>query len=395
MAGANAGRGTVSRVLVSHGLAAVGMSVPWPLLLVLVWEHTHDELLLGLAGAARMLPYVLLSWAAGRLGDASSRSRVVGATLVARIAALAVAGIAVAAGHLTLAVVACALAVAVATPAFPALGAALPELVGRAGLRSSGPRITELLVTIEVASFVVGPALGGLLLLPPTRPYVLPVAIALVALALVAMLRIDLPAPATAELDARVAVLPAVRRAGVGPALVVMSLVNFVVALVALALVPMAEELWSGSSATYGVATSVLGFGALAGPLLGVLGAGHLARVRTGLAAMGVALVTVAPTPGLVWALIPLAVIGAVAVHIESAATSILQERLPDAVRASVLGLADTAMVAAALVGSLVGPALVGAAGPRAVLAVVAALAVLSAFLLDSQRKVPLVNRIR
>ena len=102
----------------------------------------------------------------------------------------------------------------------------------------------------------------------------------------------------------------------------------------------------------------MLGFGALAGPLLGVWGAGHLARVRTGLAAMGVALVTVAPTPGLVWALIPLAVIGAVAVHIESAATSILQERLPDAVRASVLGLADTAMVAAAL------RRLAGRAGP-------------------------------
>lgn len=395
MAGRTAGRGTVGRVLLSHGLAAVGMSVPWPLLLVLVWERTHDDLLLGVAGASRMLPYVLLSWAAGRIGDARSRSRVVRATLAARIVALAVAGVAVAAGQLSVAVVACAVAVAVATPAFPALAAALPELVERAGLRSRTGRITEMIVTIEVASFVVGPALGGLMLLPVTRPFVLPAAVALVGLALLAMARVDLPAPTTADLDARVAVLPAVRRAGVSAALVVMSLVNFVVALVALALVPMAEELWSGSSATYGVATSVLGFGALAGPLLGVWGAGHLARVRTGLAAMGAALVTVAPTPGLVWALVPLAVIGAVAVHIESAATSILQERLPDAVRASVLGLADTAMVAAALLGSLVGPLLVAAAGPRTLLAVVATLAVVAAFLLDSQRKVPLVNRIR
>ncbi|MFN8192804.1 MAG: MFS transporter [Nocardioidaceae bacterium] len=382
------------RVLVSHGLAAVGMSLPWPLLLVLVWDRTQSAALLGLTGAARMLPYVLLSWAAGRVGDAWPRGRVVRATLLTRVLALAAAAAALATDRLTLAVVGCALAVALATPAYPALAAALPDLVTARRTHSDATKATELLVTMEVASFVVGPALGGVMLLPSLRPAVPSAAVALVAVAAAVLGGLDLPSPSALEQQVRHRLLREIRSAGVIGTLVVMSMVNFVVAVVALALVPMAEELWSGSSGTYGIATGVLGFGALAGPLLGGLGAGHVARVRTGLVAMGLALVTVAPTPALVWALLPLALVGAVAVHVEAAATSILQEAVPDAVRASVLGLADTTMVGAALLGSLLGPALVEAAGPRVLLAVVATLAVATAVLLNQRHRLPLADRI-
>ena len=55
------------------------MSLPWPLLLVLVCERVggtaHGDLLLGLTGAARMLPYVALSWATGTLADRFRRDR--------------------------------------------------------------------------------------------------------------------------------------------------------------------------------------------------------------------------------------------------------------------------------------------------------------------------------
>jgi hypothetical protein len=46
----------VRRTVASHALAAVGMSLPWPLLVLLVWERAGDGWVLGLAGAARMLP---------------------------------------------------------------------------------------------------------------------------------------------------------------------------------------------------------------------------------------------------------------------------------------------------------------------------------------------------
>ena len=61
------------RVIASHAIAALAVALPWPLLLVLVDERSNDPLLLGLVGAARMLPYVLFSWA-----TASSPTRCAG-----------------------------------------------------------------------------------------------------------------------------------------------------------------------------------------------------------------------------------------------------------------------------------------------------------------------------
>ena len=62
-------RGTIA----SHAVAAVGMSLPWPLLVLLVWERAGDGWVLGVAGAARMLPYVALSWATGTLAELRQR----------------------------------------------------------------------------------------------------------------------------------------------------------------------------------------------------------------------------------------------------------------------------------------------------------------------------------
>ena len=156
-------RGTIA----SHAVAAVGMSLPWPLLVLLVWERAGDGWVLGLAGAARMLPYVALSWAAGRLADRFARDRIVRLTLAARLVLLVGVAAALTIGQTWLALVAATLAIAAATPAYPALAAAMPGLAGRHSERATG-----LLVTCEVASFVVGPALGGLLLAPATRPLV-------------------------------------------------------------------------------------------------------------------------------------------------------------------------------------------------------------------------------
>jgi MFS family permease len=359
------------RVLVSHALASVGMSVPWPLLLVLVAERTHGHpgsaLLLGLAGSARMLPYVLLSWAAGRLADAGRRAVVVRLTLLARLVTLLVAGVALLVGELTVAVVACALTVAVATPAYPALAAAMPGLAGERNARA-----TQLLVTVEVASFVVGPALGGQLLHPALRGWVLPLSIALVALAGVVFGGTSLPRQYPGRLVAQparpFATLAGLRRVRTAVGLV--AAVNLVIGFLAVALIPVAEELWSGGPASYGLAIGVLGFGALAGPLLGRSGA-PARRVRWGMLLLGAPLLLVAGSPALVVALAPLALIGAAAVQVEAASTGILQDAVPDSLRATALGLADTAMVAAALLGALVGPLLLGVVGPQWLLLVV------------------------
>jgi hypothetical protein len=54
----------VGRLLMAYGCGALATGLPWPLLLVLVWDQygagPHGAWAVGLAGAARMAPYVLL-----------------------------------------------------------------------------------------------------------------------------------------------------------------------------------------------------------------------------------------------------------------------------------------------------------------------------------------------
>ena len=88
---------------------------------------------------------------------------------------------------------------------------------------------------------------------------------------------------------------------------------------------------------------------------------------------LGGCLVGVVPAPSL-WVAVPLlALVGAAAVQVEIVATAYVQRAAPDRLRASVLGLTDTAMVAAALLGALVSPALSARIGAGPVVLVAAA----------------------
>jgi MFS family permease len=75
------------------------------------------------------------------------------------------------------------------------------------------------------------------------------------------------------------------------------------------------------------------------------------------------------------WAVAPLFLAGAANVYAEGAATAIMQDHTPDDLRAGILGVADTAMISAALVASLVGPWLADALGGMGSLALLAAVA--------------------
>jgi MFS family permease len=364
-------------VLVVHALSASAMSLPWPLLLVLVAEDTDGGALLGAAAAARLAPYVGLSWWVGRLADRYARDRIVRATLVARTAILAVVAVAMAADRTGAAVVAASLAVAAGTPAYPALAAGMPRLAG-----PDSQRATELLVTIEVASFVVGPAVGGLLLLAPAS--VAPAALALAAASVVGYAGIRQPAP--------VRVAPAVAVAPNAPpgrrplafrplrgALLAVMLVNGIGSAAAVTLLPLAEQRWAGSGtdSAYGVATALLGFGALGGPLLASRGRRSRQPLGPGLLLVGVALVAVAGSPTAWWAAVPLLLTGAAAVQVEAAATETIQREAGDDRSAGVLGLADTLMVSAGLVGAVAAPVLTDLVGAVPLLALLGSLSTL------------------
>jgi MFS family permease len=371
-------RPVVGRLLAGYACSSVAIGLPWPLLLVLVWDQygagPHGAWVVGLAGAARMAPYVLVSWAIGSLGDHVRRDRLVVVTSALRLVFLLAAAAAVATGHVGLAVLAASCAVLCGTPAYPAIAAALPGLAG-----PHRARATELLVTIEVSAWVVGPALGGLLLAQGLRPWTLAAAAALAALGVVLSSGIAIPGPADRAPDAVAGMLRAVAscRPALG-ALGLAGLTNVVVTVTGLVLLPLSEQSWGRGDAGFGIATACLGFGALGGPVLARLGRrfGGLTTSR-GLAAIAVAVALVAATP-VPWPALPLlALAGASGVVVESLLTGTLQGAVPDRYRAGALGLADTVMVGGCLVGSLVAPTLAQWAGARPALLVVSLGAVL------------------
>ena len=276
-----------------------------------------------------------------------------------------------------LAVGLCTLAVAVATPAYPALVAAMPGVA-----RQRRRPATDLLVTIEVAAFVVGASLGGLMLHPATRGLLpwMPVVMTLVALLLV--LPVAMPKPAADnERGQRASAYAVLRGAPAAQrAIAVMAMVNLMISLVAIALLPMAVDRWSSDAAGYGLAVGVFGFAALGAPLLRGLGASPAQSMCRGLPLLALGLVLVVPVPSVGWALVPLVLAGAAAVSVEAAATGVLQETVSDEVRATVLGINDSVIIGAALIGSLAAPLAVQLLGGTVLLCSLGAVALAMAW---------------
>jgi MFS family permease len=376
-------RTAVARQLASYAAASVAMSLPWPLLLVLAWDRYGDgpygPLIVGLTGAARMLPYVLLSWVVGSLGDRIRRERLLAATLVLRVLFLTALALALASGQLALAVVAAALAVAAGTPAYPCLVASMPRLAG-----ADRRRATEALVTIEVGAWVVGPAVGGLLLFPATRDAIPWLAVVLTVVALLLARGVALPGPVIdrSTSDAVRGMFCTVRRTPVvASALAAAGLLNLVESATAVTLLPLTREAWHQGDAGFGVATAWLGFGALAAPLLWWMRGSERSRRTWGLVVLGFAVVYAALSPAPLSVLPVLGLAGVMSVVVECAITETLQYNVPDAHRAGVLGLGDAVMVSCAMVGTFLAPLLAAALGPRLALVLLGATCVVAALL--------------
>lgn len=354
------------RVLAAHALSATAMAMPWPALLVQVEATTHDDVWLGLAGAARMLPYVLLSALAGMLADRYDRADVLRWSSVVRV--LLLVGVAVAsAGHqLGAAVVLAALVVAAGTPAYPAAVAGLPALTAGRDVR----RWTTRLVTIEASAFVVGPALGGLLLGLEVASLTGPVAVLLAALALPLLRGVRAGQASAASPSAAPGRLRTVLASpDVRWVIGLVALANLTEAAASLALLPLSQGAWDSGVRGYGVGTAALGFGALAAPLLARL-VGLTGGLRVG--GGGLVVAGLAPTAWL--GVAPLAAAGAASTVVECAATAVLQESVPERVRGFALGLTDAVMVSAAALGALLAPALATALGARWAFVLLAAL---------------------
>ncbi len=347
------GRGA-PRLVVSHLLAACAMGGPWPGLLALVWHDTHSDLALGLAGGARLAPYVLLSWLVGALGDRYPRVRVIAISTMVRLILLVGAAAAVLAGLVWVSVGLAVLTVCAGTPAYPTAVALIADLHTDTPRRD---RHTQWLVTVEVCAFVVGPALGGVVLGvagPTTAVYASAAATALAAVLLIGLRpRVHREQVRYPDHVRTVLASPAVRHG-----IAAVAGVNAVGGGLGVGLLALTTQRWHGGDHEFGWLTAAFGFGAVAAPLLGLVRCPPTA-VRRWLVALAVTVAALGLAWHWWWALPPLVVFGAVATRVEVSVTALIQTAVPARSCACALGVADTAMIAAGMIGAALAPTLV------------------------------------
>ena len=349
------------RLIAYHALAATAAALPWPALLAAIWRVTDDPALLGFAGAARFAPCVLLSAFLGGIGDRIGRLRAVRLSAGVRLLLVFALTVALQQALPWAALAAATLIVAAGVPAFPSLVALVPQ-------QSARPeRDTNLLVTWEVSGFVVGPALGGLLLAAGTTWSAAGCVPLMLAAVCVLPRRLAGPVPSGRTPRLRTGLrevlgVPVVRRA-IGTVM----MLNAALGVLGVALLRIAETRWDAGVAEFGWLTAALGFASLTAPALIRL----VGRLRPGLAAYLVVvlpLVLVAFSPSWPAALAPLALLGSGLTLVECRTTRMLQDGAPAAYVAVALGVADAALVAAAMAGALAAPWLLTVAGPTGLL---------------------------
>ncbi len=346
-------------LIAGHAASSVGQTLGVIAVAGVLYARTGQIAWVTAAAAARLVPYVVASALAGVLADRRDRRQVLVWSCVVR--AVVVAGLAggVAAAAPPALLVGLVFAATLAgTPCYPALAAAIPTVVPRDDLAPAN----GLLTTIETGAFMVGPALGGVMLAAGSPSLTL----GLNALAFVVALALFLPVgvlPATSAAEAPdsfggalVAGLRTVVGSGgvLAPMLLVVS-VNLVYGGSLVCLAAYARGRLGSGESGLGVLTAALGVGALAGVFL----ANPLARTRRPMrAALGSALLA-----GLPFALLAvvdqrevaaglLVLAGAASIVTEVLAVTLLQRSLESSVVARVFGVLDALVIGSVLVGA-------------------------------------------
>lgn len=156
-----ASNGPLARLLLGEFISGIGNWLYLVALLVVIYRVSGDPILLGLVGAARILPYVFLSVPAGMLADRVDRRFVLITSDVVRGALMLVlAWLAMTNGSPAAMIVVAVLATCFATLFYPAIGAMIPALARDESEFGPANSANE---TLNMLAFVLGPALGGIL----------------------------------------------------------------------------------------------------------------------------------------------------------------------------------------------------------------------------------------
>lgn len=387
------------RLLAGEFVSSIGDWLYLVALLVVVYARSDSPVLLGIVGAARILPYVVLSVPAGIVADRFDRRLVLLATDVARgLIMLALAAIVAVDGPLALIVALALLAACFSTFFGPAIGSYLPNLVKEES--EFGPA-NSAFATLDNLAFVVGPALAGALI--ATSGLALAFLLNAASFAVIALILWRLPAagrramatgpestggagpaespgPADAGEEARTGEAPlaapaidreesprqALRRAA-GPltGLLILDVVAYFVGggLGILTVLIAVDTLGAGEAGT-GYLNAAIGVGGV----VGALASGALVVQRRlavplliGAAAMGLGLIALGLVNELVPAVVTLAIAAGGSLLLDVIEATLLQRAVPDALRGRVLGVFETVRTLAMAAGSLALPILAGA----------------------------------
>ena len=153
--------GPLTRLLGGEFVSAIGDWLYIVALLVVIYRESGSPLVLGVFGAARVVPYIVLSIPAGIAADRYDRRLILLVTDLARGAAmLAMAVVVATGGPVWMLVVLSIVAAGFSTFFYPAIGGYIPNLA--VDERQLGPA-NSAWASLDNLGFVVGPVLGGIL----------------------------------------------------------------------------------------------------------------------------------------------------------------------------------------------------------------------------------------
>ena len=326
-------------------------------LIVYVFERTGSTTWIAVVTASRWLPGLLLASYGGVLADRYERTRLM--IVSALLSYVAMAGLALVVatdGPLPLLLALSAVSAAVASPYRPAAGALTPEVVPESDLAAAN----GLFSALESLTVVLGPALGGLLLLTdePAAAFQLNALSFLVAALFV--FRLDVRSRGDAEqgesvVTAFVNGLSALRAERVATVLVLFCALDSAIYGASTVLyVPISQQLGTGNNGFgYLLAGSALG-GVIAAGLANRLSASsRLAPIILGgiiLEAVPFALTVWVHAPPIGFVLQVIAGVGMILVDV--LAMTALQRDMPRGVLGRVLSLLDVAIISAILMAS-------------------------------------------
>jgi len=152
----------LTKLLVGEFISGIGDWLYIVAIFVVIYRETNDAAAVGAFGAVRMIPYILLSVPAGLAADRFDRRLVLLSSDIVRGSVMVVMTILVATNAPVLLIVAFAMVAAGGSTFFyPAIGAYIPSLA--TDERQLGPA-NSAWASLGNLSFIVGPAIGGLLI---------------------------------------------------------------------------------------------------------------------------------------------------------------------------------------------------------------------------------------